>query len=156
MIPDISTTPPKKLHITILGQIDAGIGFQVLTRTLKATLLNYRLKFKIIGVASNNSGASFIAYPEGFSIYALRQELREKLGVKTDDYTRYLSSYEYVGWINFLRYKAKPASRFLKYLNSKGNTHFGEVDRGKIVLMRNSSRLLRKGKYKVIYTTNLS
>lgn len=148
--PDHYYTEPKKLHITILGQIDIKTPIDKLSNIVRNVLKNRQLSFKLLGVGSNKLVSSFTAYPQGFSIFEVRQELRQGLDLQADDYTKFLSAYEHVGWLNYLRYSHKPSEKLLAKLRNSRDVEFGIFQPRSIQLLKNTSRTLKKGSFEVV------
>ncbi|OGG07212.1 hypothetical protein A2872_00790 [Candidatus Gottesmanbacteria bacterium RIFCSPHIGHO2_01_FULL_42_12] len=148
--PDHYFLEPEKLHITILGQIDIDTPLDKLINTVEATLKNKEISFRLLGVGSNKLVSSFTAYPQNFSLFELRQEIRKGLGLQADDYTKFLSAYEYVGWLNYLRYAYEPSEQLLSKLRDSKNIEFGLLQPESVKLLRNNSRTLRDGSFEVI------
>lgn len=140
----------EKLHITLVGEIDVGIDSQKIIGLVDSWLSQNTVSFEMNGFASNKSTASILAYPT-FDLHGLRELVRTGLGIKGTDYTVHLSVYEYIGWINFVRYTNMPSEKFLNYLKSGKDTDFGILSTGKIKLLKNRSRLLRDGKFEVVH-----
>jgi len=139
-----------KLHITLVGEIDAKSDSQRLIGIVDSWLSQNNLGFEMNGFASNKSTASILAYPT-FDLHGFRELVRTGMGISGTDYTIHLSVYEYIGWINFVRYTNLPNEEFLKYLKKGKDIDFGILNTGKIKLLKNKSRLLKDGKYEIVH-----
>ena len=139
-----------KLHITLVGEIDVVTDTQKLIGLVDSWLSQNTINFEINGFASNKSTASILAYPT-FDLHGFREQVRAGLGAKGTDYTIHLSVYEYIGWVNFVRYTNVPNEDFLKYLKKGKDIDFGILNTGKIKLLKNRSRLLRDGMFEIVH-----
>lgn len=145
---------PENLHLTIMGEISTNINEQELIEKSKKVLGNYNIRFKLQGIGSNEYCSSINAYPMGFSIHELRTELRNALSQKGTDYSLHLSYYEYVGWINNLRYNGTPPKGLLDNLKKNMNRDFGNLVPGSIGLYIVSSKILDFNRDKMLYKFN--
>lgn len=140
----------KKWHITLVGEINSQTSSEKIVGLVDGWLSKNKVSFEMNGFASNKSTASFLAYPN-FNLHEFREGVRSGLGSKGTDYTKHLSVYEYIGWINFARYTSVPSEEFLKFLRKDKDADFGILKSGKIKLLKNRSRLLSDGKYEVVH-----
>lgn len=140
----------EKLHITLVGEINVSTNTQKLIGLVNSWLSQNTVSFEMNGFASNKSTASILAYPT-FDLHGFREEVRTGMGIKGTDYTIHLSVYEYIGWINFVRYTNVPNDEFLKHLKMGRDIDFGTLNSGKIKLLKNKSRLLKDGKFEVVH-----
>jgi hypothetical protein len=136
-----------KWHITFVGEIDTRADVEVIKKTMKEW--KHKISFELNGFASNKTTASFLAYPN-FDLHDFRQTIREGLGIGGTDYTVHLSIYEYIGWVNFVRYTSAPNVEFFDFLRKNKNLDLGNISEGKIKLLKNKSRTLRNGEYEVV------
>jgi len=147
---DLCYLDKEKWHITLVGEISTNVESREIVELVGSLLVKNKISFEINGFASNKSTASFLAYPT-FDLHQLREHIRTGLGAKGTDYTTHLSVYEYIGWINFVRYTTVPGEEFLRKLREGLDTDFGTLNSGRIRLLKNRSRLLRDGKYEVVH-----
>lgn len=140
----------EKLHITLVGEIDIKTDTQKLIGLVNSWLSQNTIGFEMNGFASNKSTASILAYPT-FDLHGLREQVRAGMGIKGTDYTIHLSVYEYIGWVNFVRYTNLPSDEFLTCLKKGKDIDFGVLGTGKLKLLKNRSRLLREGKYEIVH-----
>lgn len=118
--------PISLYHLTILGRIPSTLDHSTLFATLDK-LLREKMTFHLKGVATNHLSCSVSAYPQGFSFYQLRQSIRTQLSIEGDDYTKHLAPYEYMGWVNLLRYLQPPTQSFIDTLKENKDTDFGPL-----------------------------
>ncbi len=140
---------PSKWHITLIGEIDISTDQEKIIETIKKQLDGLKVEFEVNGFASNKSTASFLTYPD-FDLHLFRDEVRNSLGLSGTDYTIHLSTYEYIGWINFVRYTSVPNLEFLRYLRVKKDLDLGDMS-GSIKLLKNKSRTLKDGMFEIVY-----
>jgi hypothetical protein len=141
--------PKNKLHITLIGEMSKEIETSKIIEVFKSIIPRYRIAFNIYGVATNKNTGSFIVYPT-FPLHEMREEFRKNLNLKGTDYTIHLSVYEYIGWINFIRYLKKPEEKLFELMKGRRNIDYGEIKDFKLLLLMNSSRTLADGKYEII------
>lgn len=134
--------PLKNLHLTVIGNIPIEVDEHKLTQAVENALSGYELGFNLLGLGSNQFCSSISAYPHDFSIHELRDKIRLVADVKGDDYSSILDSYEYVGWINYLRYLTYPSQMFLDRLYEYRNTEFGYLRPQIAQLFKNTSKVL--------------
>lgn len=132
----------ENLHLTIIGNIPVEVDVHKLTQAIEKALSSCELDFNLLGLGSNQFCSSVSAYPHGFSVHELRGKIRQIAGVKGDDYSSILDSYEYVGWINYLRYLTHPSQMFLDRLYEHRNTKFGHLKPRVAQLFKNTSKVL--------------
>ena len=147
--------PENDLHLTVIGNIPTSTNLDNLVETISSEIVKRNLIFKLWGLGSNIFCSSVSAYPVDFSLHELRDGIRSKIGTHGDDYSNILESYEYVGWINYLRYLQKPSQEFLNMLFSYKDTNFGEMQPSVIQLYLNTSKVLDSNKAKLIHTFNV-
>ena len=135
--------------MTILGRIDKATDPREIAEVVKNKASGKRLVFKIGYLACNELGVSIVAEPE-FNLGKLRNEIRGDLRIKGDDYTKYLSIYERLAWLNFIRFKEIPGEKFFETLWNMRNYQFGEFEAKDIDIYLNSSRTLDPGKCKLV------
>lgn len=140
-----------KLHITLLGKIPPWINTNENIEKIENLLNKYSFKFQLLGVGSSKLVSSISAYPLNFDLFKFRNELRELLGVQGDDYSIHLNTYNYIGWINYMRYTHKPSQKFLETLKSKTDKDFGILEPKIIKLIKTESKTLKKNKTEVIH-----
>jgi hypothetical protein len=143
-----------QLHITILGGLNITIEDGLITKALNTVLPKFNLNFKLQGIGSNKFASSVNAYPQ-FQIHELRENLRDIIGNYGDDYTIHLAIYEYMGWINYMRYLKQPQTALLNRLLTYKDTLFGTMKPIKIEAYRNTSKVLDLKKAKLIYSVDL-
>lgn len=146
---DLFFLEKEKWHITMIGEIGVEIDEKKLIDVIKNELIDMKIAFNVTGYASNKSTASFLTYPD-FDLHSFRENIRQKLGIVGTDYTIHLSVYEFIGWINFVRYISVPNIKFFEYIKQKRNVDFGNINSGKLKLLRNRSRTLRDGEFEVV------
>ncbi len=141
--------PFERLHMTLLGRIDINIKTEELVEVVKANMVGKNFLFKIGYLACNEQGVSIVSEPE-FDLGALRNKIRKDLGIKGDDYTKYLSIYERMAWMNFIRFKEMPGEKFFETLWTMRNYQFGEFEAKNIDVYRNSSRTVNPEKCRLV------
>ena len=141
--------PFERLHMTLLGRIDKELGKEKISEVVKKNMVGKKFIFDIGYLACNNNGVSIIAEPR-FDLAGLRTELRKGLGIKGDDYTKYLSIYESLAWMNFIRFKDKPGDKFFETLWQMRNYQFGEHEAKSIGIFFNSSRTMDPHKSRLV------
>src|SRR3989339_199076 len=141
--------PFERLHMTILGRIDKATDPREIAEVVKNKASGKRLVFKIGYLACNELGVSIVAEPE-FNLGKLRNEIRGDLRIKGDDYTKYLSIYERLAWLNFIRFKEIQGEKCFETLWNMRNYQFGEFEAKDIDIYLNSSRTLDPGKCKLV------
>lgn len=133
--------PFERLHMTLLGRVDKKLGAEKIGRVVRDSMVGEKFLFDIGYLANNNMGVSIIAEPR-FDLGGLRNKIREDLGVRGDDYTKYSNIYERLAWINFLRFKEKPDNAFFDILWELREYQFGEYEAKDINVFLNRSRTL--------------
>ncbi len=147
--------PLSDLHLTLVGNIPTTIDQQKITIALESIIKHYQLEFKLEGLGSNKYCSSFSAYPIDFSLHKLREELRSRIGIHGDNYQNILPSYEYVGWINYLRYLQIPGQKFLNRLYENRGAVFGQFRPSSVQLFRNTSKVLASPQAQLITEISL-
>lgn len=147
--------PENILHLTLIGNLPLTLDLDKFRQNLPRILKSYNFSFKLCGLGSNIYSSSLSAYPANFFIHELREELRNLAGSHGDDYTSIIKSYEYVGWISYLRYLQKPSPEFLNKLYSYKDTLFGEMNPKIIKLYKTTSNVLSVGKAELIHNFNI-
>ncbi len=143
---------PENLHLTIWGGVEVPIDEQEFVEKSSFILKKYFIQFNMIGIGSNALCSSINAYPKDFSIHQLREELRSSFQSHGTTYTIHLSSYEYMGWMNYLRYLHIPSETYLNYLKKNVERHFGEFIPSKLELYKARGKILNYGKDRLIHT----
>lgn len=134
--------PLENLHLTIIGGLPTNIDPKIIVAAVEKVLPNYSLKFQLKGAGSNKYCSSLSAYPVDFSLHDLRDELRSAIGSHGDNYSSILKSYEYVGWINFMRFFHQPNQSYFDKLYSERDSSLGEFKPKILQLYKNSSKVL--------------
>lgn len=147
--PDHYYYPLKRLHITLIGNLDIKLNKTNLVDTLAKVLRKYNLKFYAYGTGSNYLSSSVICYPK-FEIHQMRDELRQNLNIKGEDYTIHRSMYEHMGWINILRFTSTPSKEFLEKIRSYKNKEFGVIKAKSLQLYKTSSKVLNPAHSKLL------
>lgn len=146
--------PISLYHLTILGRISSAYDHSKLFKIL-SSVITMKMEFRLLGAATNQYSCSVSAYPNNFSIFKLRQELREKLSVPGDDYARHLSLYEYMGWVNLSRYRCAPTQSYIDTLKEYKNTDFGPLSISTVEVYLHQKRILDPAYSTCIHTINL-
>lgn len=136
--------PDPELHLTVMGRIDITVDIDKIRESVKSAIQNVPIAFRMFGVASNAHAVSISCYPHNFDLFALRQNIRSRMGVVGDDYSIHLAQYEHMGWINFMRYLRKPSEEELDQFRSLIQNEFGLFKPTKLQLFRNRSKSLRQ------------
>jgi hypothetical protein len=123
-----------------------------LIETVSSEIAKGNLFFKLWGIGSNKYCSSVSAYPVDFSLHKFRENIRKKIHAHGDDYSSILKSYEYVGWINYLRYLHKPSQELLDTLYDYKDTIFGDMEPSSIRLYQNKSKVLDASRAKLLHT----
>lgn len=147
--------PTNQLHLTLLGNIDISIDPERILKAI-ATVCSAPMQFSLLGLGSNQYGASISAYPRNFSIAEIRKKLRIMIGDSGDDYSVHLQAYESVGWITFLRYLQEPKNELLEALKNSAETDFGTVIVNEISLYSTTSKVLAPEQAKLVETVLLN
>lgn len=147
--------PSETLHLTLIGNLPINLEHQKIITSVERVIKQQSYKFKLYGLGSNNYCSSISAYPINFSLHSLRQELRNRLGTTGDNYSSILQSYEYMGWINYLRYLNKPSQQFLDKLYSYNEAFFGEMIPETLELYKNTSKVLAPTKAHLLHSFKL-
>jgi len=134
--------PVDRFHLTILGNIPISVDIKSHVNSIYDVLKKQKMKFKLFGIGSNQFTSSVSAYPLDFSIHALRDEIRQIINNQADNYSRILEYYEYVGWINYMRYLKHPDQEFLDKLFSYKDFDFGEMIVSKVQIFKTTSKLI--------------
>ncbi len=141
--------PFGRLHMTLLGRVSRDISEEKISEVLKENMLGKKFGFKIGYLACNEMGVSIVCEPD-FDLKALRDKVRGDLGINGDDYTKYLSIYEKLAWMNFIRFKKMPGDRFLETLWNMRNFQFGEYEAKDVSLYLNTSRTMDPVKCRLV------
>ena len=133
---------PDQLHITILGGLSMKLPKDEFVARTRPIITRYHIKFQLVGLGSNGNCSSALAYPDGFSLHNLREELREALHEKGTPYDIHLSRYEYMGWMNYMRYLQPPKEELLKTLRDNEERLFGPLPSPEVQLYKATSKIL--------------
>lgn len=144
-----------RLHMTILGDIPVSLN-QSNLKTIFREGLKTKLQCKVWGTASNPSASSISLYPENFSFHTLREELRDDLQAHGTDFSKYIKTYEYVGWINILRYIFSPKQELLDSIESYLEKDFGTFEFNTFQLLRVSNLVLSPERTTVVDEVRLN
>ncbi len=106
--------PVERLHLTILGNIPVTVDIKSHLQSIKSVLMKQEIAFKLYGIGSNQA----------------------------DNYSRILEFYEYVGWINYMRYLEQPQQSFLDKLFAYKDTVFGVMPVSKVQIFRTTSKTI--------------
>jgi len=140
--PDQFYYPLDRLHLTLIGNLPLSTDVDQLINTVNEELQKTTISFQLKGLGSNARCLSTSAYPQKFSLHTFREHIRQAAGAHGDDYSSFLASYEYVGWINFLRYYRSPSQEFLDCLYTHRETVFGEMKPASVQIYRNTSQTI--------------
>lgn len=151
--PDNYYYSDAEFHSTIIGNFPASINNEKLIEAIQKHINIKQLKFHISGVGSNKYCTSISCYPIDFSIHELREKVRKEIGDYGDDLKVHLETYEYMGWINYMRYKVRPSEELLNILRSHTDTDFGTWTEGKLCLYETTSKTLNPNKRRLIWET---
>ncbi|MBP9699661.1 hypothetical protein KBD71_00085 [Candidatus Woesebacteria bacterium] len=146
--------PVSLYHLTILGRIPSTLDQATLFSTLDE-VLREKMTFHLEGVATNQLTSSVSAYPQDFSLYQLRQSIRRQLSIEGDDYAKHLAPYEYMGWVNLLRYLQVPTQSFIDTLKAYRTTDFGTLKISTIEVYLLQKRILDPAFSTCIHTIQL-
>lgn len=133
---------PQQLHITILGGLTMNLSPEEFVARTRPVLAKYKVKFQIVGLGSNQNSSSALAYPDRFSLHNLREELRHAVGQKGTPYDIHLSRYEYMGWMNYMRYLKTPKEELLTTLRNNEDRFFGALPLPTLELYKATSKVL--------------
>lgn len=142
--------PSSQLHLTLIGLLPSSLDVTNVIDVVSDVLKKYDLKFRMKGVGSNKYCTSVSAYPLGFSIHQLREEIRAGLEVHGDDFATHLDTYEYMGWVNYMRYTKTPSEKLLEAIRSYIDTDLGMMVPRSVELYLNKSKILAPGGSKLI------
>lgn len=142
----------NQLHMTLLGALPVEAKVAEIQKEVEKVMAHNRVKFHLFGVGSNEQAVSLCAYPVGFDLEAMRRNLRRGLGMSGQDYTVYLSAYEKMGWINFMRYLKEPLPKLIDYIRGElVDFDGGEVEPVKVVVMATRSKTLERDKVRLLW-----
>lgn len=133
---------PDQLHLTILGNLPANIPDELVKSAVKKCL-PAGMAFNVEDLACNSRGPSVCLYPKKHDLKAIRDNLREELGVKGDDYTSFINTYEHMAWINFARFLQQPRPEVLDFFLRNKTIQLGEMELDGIYYCRANSRILQ-------------
>lgn len=133
---------PRNLHMTIYGGVPMDLPLEEFIARTAPVIANYRMKFSVKGLGSNGYCSSVHLFPDGFSVHQLREQLRTAVGHHGQRYDSILSRYEYVGWMNYLRYTRTPEPRLIELLKLNRDRDFGQLEYPRIELYKATSKVL--------------
>lgn len=116
--------PSAQLHLTLIGNIASSLNKDILINSLRKNLTS-PIQFILYGLASNKFCASISAYPLNYNLSNMREAIRKDIGDQGEDYQIHLSSYEKMGWINFMRYLKTPKQELLDELRRSSEEYVG-------------------------------
>ncbi len=142
---------PEQLHITLFGEISTSLDPKLIVQSVNAIREKYTIHFRLEGIGSNYFVSSILAYPQNFSMSDLRKDLRALLGQQGTDYTKHLSVYESIGWINYMRFAHKPTKEFIHILQQNMNRDFGIMVPEKLELYKVTGKMINDGKSELLH-----
>lgn len=134
--------PSDRLHMTLVGGITAARHPNEVIEAVRPIFQNLSLLFRIWGTTSNTSAASFSFYPQNFSLHDLRERTRRAVGEHGTDFTIWIPEYEYVGWMNFVRYQTEPKEELLAEIGIHLEEEFGAADFTRFEIVKTSGLVL--------------
>ncbi|MFO0703796.1 MAG: hypothetical protein U0525_03670 [Patescibacteria group bacterium] len=140
-----------EFHSTIIGNFPVSLGYEKLLTVIQKYLQVTNFKFQVTGLGSNRFCSSVSCYPVDFSIHEFREKIRKDVGDHGDDLKVHLETYEYMGWINYMRYMKTPSEKLLEALRSYIDTDFGIWSEGKLRLYETTSKTLNPLKRTLIW-----
>ncbi len=144
--------PKDRLHLTLIGGFSSALNEELIVTAIRDSLSKYNpIRFTLGVIASNQYCSSVSALPISFSLHDFREEIRAKVGENGDDYYQHVFYYEYVGWINYLRYLKQPKEALLNALREKKEYSVGEMTPSSISLFKTSSRILHPKETTIIH-----
>jgi len=141
--------PFERLHMTLLGRIPKDYDVGRLVSGVESFITDKAFNFKLGFLANNNQGVSIISEPK-FDLYKLRMDLREYLEINGDDYTKYSNIYEKLSWVNFMRFRSKPAREFFETLWNNKEFQFGDFVAKRVDIILNTSRTVDPSKSRIV------
>jgi len=141
--------PLERLHMTLLGRIERSLPAKKVVEVVRKNMQGKKYPFKVGYLACNELSVSIVSEPE-FDLEGLRNQVRTDLGLKGDDYTKYLRIYERLAWVNLLRFKKTPGEKFFEALWKMRNYQLGEFEAKDIDIYLNSSRTMDPTKCRLV------
>lgn len=142
--------PVTEVHLTMIGNVSMATDPELIMDTVRIATRDMTLGFRMVGVASNMLAVSVSCYPQDFSIYEFRQQIRSAIKNPSDDYTVHLQEYEHMGWINFMWYLRRPTAAELEEFRSLIHEKFGVFRPTKLQLYKNRSKVLNSEKRELV------
>ncbi len=142
--------PDTEVHLTMIGNMGASIDPELIKNAVKKAMQESTLSLRMVGVASNMHAVSISCYPQGFDMYAFRQQVRSEIKDPGDDYTIHLQEYEHIGWVNFMRYLRQPTLPELDEFKLLMHEEFGNFKPTKLQLYKNRSKTLNENKRELV------
>jgi len=141
--------PFEKLHMTVLPYIKTEFFDKTISDEVENIFLKYKISFETICVDFRNYSTMQILAKPLFDLAKLRQELRDCINPKKDEWTLYTNNFEDIGHINIMRYKELPKVELLKKAFEKVDKSFGIITPKKVEVIKLSSRTLAPGKFSI-------
>jgi len=148
--------PFEKLHMTLLPYIKLEYSDKIISAEIDDILLKYKISFEVICADFRNYSTLQILAKPSFNLAQLRQELRDFINPKKEDWTLYTNNFEEIGHINVMRYKEVPSIELLRKGFEKVDKNFGVIIPQKVEIIKLSSRTLAPGKFAVEKTIKLN
>jgi 2'-5' RNA ligase len=153
--PDQYYYPLDILHITFVGDLSIDTDTEQLINAGKNAAKGMNFEFDLFGIGSNKNSSGVTAYPINFSIHEFREKIRKEIGQHGNDYSGILKNFEYMAWVNYLRYTKTPSQEFLDKLYSLKDTHFGKIRVDKLEVFKFWSRVFEKDKVELMHSADL-
>lgn len=136
--------PFEKLHITFLGWIDINKNRDEVVNAVRKITKGKEYSFEIGYLQCSNASVGIIAEPL-FDMGTVRNNLRKELNM-LDGKSSYSGIYERLGWVNFIRFKNKPAVGFFEKLWNVREYSLGKFVAKDITVFSTRSRTMAEGK----------
>ncbi|MBP6994093.1 hypothetical protein KBB12_02530 [Candidatus Woesebacteria bacterium] len=142
--------PDSEVHLTMIGNMSVSTNVERMVGAVRSAIQRIIPEFRMLGVASNMHAVSLSCYPQNFSLYEFRQRVRSFISNPSDDYTVHLQEYEYMGWVNCMRYLRRPTDAELAEFRLLMPDDFGIFKPTKLHLYKNKSKVLKSEKRALI------
>jgi len=142
--------PDTEIHLTMIGNMSTSIDPELIMNAVKKAIQESKLLFRMFGVASNMHAVSISCYPQDFDMNSFREQVRSDIKDTSDDYTIHLQEYEYMGWLNFMRYLRQPTAPELDELKLLMNEEFGIFKPTRLQIYKNRSHTLNEKKRELV------
>ncbi|HAU99001.1 MAG: hypothetical protein UX04_C0002G0156 [Microgenomates group bacterium GW2011_GWF2_45_18] len=144
--------PHSSLHMTLLGNIPHTNQVPDIIRAMQRLLTQREYCFTGFGIESDERGVDFICVPE-FDLIGLRHTLRKEIGGTR--YTNKFEEFEGLGWINFMRYLAKPKPELLERLQHDALFSLPRFCVSSTILVKTRTRTLREGLFSIEFESTM-